>query len=187
MCSARCVQRLSNHSVQLSAICPFLVQFGFGHVAAPFIQHQGQIELLSRQNYDPGREAVEVVGPQNTDFLNQIATFRLARYEVEASDTASTTSPGAMPTPGPVPTRPLADQGQPESPFRQMTTNQATQSTWDENSGLRPMQANNEYLEPPTLPLSQEDYLTMAGEIGDYMNWDGSYLSADYNMIGDFR
>lgn len=133
--------------------------------------------------YDPSSEAVEVVGPQNTDYLNQIATFRLARNEVDASDTASTTSPRSLPT------RPSVGQQHADAQLRDVALTHATASTWSGNleSTTDIMQANNDFLDPPILPLSQEDYLAMAGEIGDYMNWDGSYLSTDLDMVGDFR
>ena len=142
----------------------------------------------------------EVVGPSDMLYLNQIATFRLARSEVkqqlklagggrrprhdgQGHDTAQreqipiTASISEHLRVGGVPSR-----------VHQTSRAPNDQENLGDTSDFWSIAIPSSNIEPVTqrgssvLPLDEEQYLRMAEEISSYMTWDGWYQSGtDYS------
>jgi hypothetical protein len=61
-------------------------------------------------------------------------------------------------------------------------------TAWIESPGSMStgQHTNGDLTDASIMPLAREEYLTMAAEIGDYMNWDGNYFSTDLNIDDEF-
>ncbi|OTA81399.1 hypothetical protein M434DRAFT_211175 [Hypoxylon sp. CO27-5] len=191
-------------NVYLSALCPFLAHFGFSEVAMEWEPLRNTGPLFPVVSIHPTPEPddqahTEVVGPREVSYLNQIATFRLARSEISRHQNARP------------PIRELSFQGGPidntvsrqtisrgNGDLRQSINQHTLQlgaisdvgqnnsTSNDPNNAV----ANSQNHSPlPTesdfLPLDEAEYLRMAGEISDYMTWNGwlEFPMGDYSAI----
>jgi hypothetical protein len=177
----------------LSALIPLLKRFGFSDIAAKW-------EPFQNTTLHPSSQSTEVVGPVETAYLNQIATFRLARREVAANNEDANSCKVKARTPWTlfpsVPSSPRTDQAAAAG----LSDHQPSQFVHDQyqDANLEQFVATEAAAAPSaahvlmtgqdpaaaggvvgTVPgaaaaaqLDQQQYLRMAEEIGQYMTWD---------------
>lgn len=182
---------------KLSALCPFLPRFGFDDVASRWGAFQNTALRA------PGQEAVasgsaEVVGPMESSYLNQIATFRLARSELDDHDKGGSgwellpsapSSPRASMsgynsfsqharemlafpgTDGKGFSQSIAPQAEPTG-IHDMTMPQDMPPMVHEQAGQLEVDTALPEVQMPF--TDQDDYLKMAEELGSYMTWDAT-------------
>ncbi|KAF4470504.1 Alkaline phosphatase [Fusarium albosuccineum] len=168
----------------LSALVPFLQRFGFSDIANYWQPFQNTVLLAPSQS---AQNNLEVVGPVETAFLNQIATFRLARREItDEEKKAGTRTPWSFSS---APPSPRPDRSGPA----QATAVELQASQFDE-LGLHMLalagQSQSEAVAgdvlpmmvpsadaTEVLPLDQGQYFRLAEEISDYMTWDVALAS----------
>ncbi|KAI1410536.1 fungal-specific transcription factor domain-containing protein [Hypoxylon sp. FL1857] len=181
-------------NVYLSALCPFLTHFGFSELAREWEPLQNTGPLFSITSMHPTPELgdsqghTEVVGPMEVSYLNQIATFRLARSEVARH---KATRPQ---TREPYFHGRLADNSANRQAIRHdneallHSINEHTLQSGEiiniarnnaiSNDPSDPIEMSQSHFVPPTesnlaLPLDEAEYLRMADEISGYMTWNG--------------
>ncbi|PKS12422.1 hypothetical protein jhhlp_000628 [Lomentospora prolificans] len=165
-------------NVYLSALLPLLQIFGFSDVASQWEPHQNTILHPPSSHTTDALTSSEVVGPVETAYLNQIATFRLARREVAADEdgkaksrTPWTLYPSAPPSPHHSERSRLPDRSmEPGSQFMaSLEQFVSSEPAVVGGGGAGGAQGLAEAVSPQ---MDQKQYLSMAEEIGQYMTWD---------------
>ncbi|KAL6355385.1 hypothetical protein LRP88_10974 [Fusarium phalaenopsidis] len=181
--------------IQLSALVPFLHRFGFSDIAMYWQPFQNTVLIAPSQSAE---DSSEVVGPVETAFLNQIATFRLARREITDEERRTgTCTPWSFSSapPSPRPERPRLAQtlGPPSQPFEESGLHMLALAGQSQSEAVASQLLPIMMPEPVSttdatqgLPLDQEQYFRMAEEISDYMTWDIALASQFDFPIEDF-
>ncbi|CAI4214192.1 unnamed protein product [Parascedosporium putredinis] len=149
-------------NVYLSALIPLLKTFGFSDIATQWESHQNT--LLHR----PSRLASDALthdlfaAPPETAYLNQIATFRLARRRDIASPRTSSSAAAGIDDEESEPPEPRPG-AQFMASLEQFVSTEPVTSHGDSSAGFG-----------VTVPryMDQAEYLRMAAEVGQYMTWD---------------
>ncbi|KAL2672211.1 hypothetical protein Neosp_012912 [[Neocosmospora] mangrovei] len=180
---------------RLSAIIPFLHRFGFSDIATYWHPFQNTVLLAPSQSAEDNSE---VVGPVETAFLNQIATFRLARREItEEGRRTGTCTPwsfsSAPPSPRPEQPRLGEAPGPPSQPFDESGLHMLALAGQSQSeavaSQLIPIMMSGPVSSAGAMQgglLDQEQYFRMAEEISDYMTWDIALASQFDISMEDF-
>lgn len=147
-------------------LCPFLSHFGFQYIASAW-SDQHDIDGTG-----PSPSSVpEIVGPSALSYLNQVAIFRLAQTEMGNAD--------AVPGEAAVSAQSHQNYGVSDA----LTTHPGRMGTSLQDGST----ASGPIVDDPAssvgtfdgvnLQLTEEDYSRMAGEISQYMMWDGNMAS----------
>ncbi|RTE84055.1 hypothetical protein BHE90_001437 [Fusarium euwallaceae] len=182
-------------NVYLSALVPFLHRFGFSDIATYWQPFQNTVLLAPSQSVEDNSE---VVGPIETAFLNQIATFRLARREITDEERRTgTCTPwsfsSAPPSPRPERSRLAQTLGPPSQPFDESGLHMLALAGQSQSEAVTSQLLPIMMPEPAStadatqgLSLDQEQYFRMAEEISDYMTWDIALASQFDFPMEDF-
>ncbi|KAI0145755.1 hypothetical protein F4776DRAFT_373660 [Hypoxylon sp. NC0597] len=185
-------------NVYLSALCPFLAHFGFSELAAEWepLRNTGPLFPITsiHPTPEPGDDQshTEVVGPREVSYLNQIATFRLARseisrYKISRPQTGEVSFQGGS-ADNPRGSGDLSYTiGQHTLQLGEITNVSRNNAT--SNDPANPVEISQSHFglptEPDFLPLDEAEYLRMADEISGYMTWNGwlEFPIGDYPAI----